>query len=150
MNMKEQQTEYFELQELRVKRGEKQNGRLHVDGTPYVLHATVLCGERPGKTLLLTAGVHSCEYVGIQTLMEMAGKLEPAQIIGNVIIIPVVNRTGFETRRPTVVPEDEKNLNRGFSWESGRDGVSETCLVHGTGTVFEGRLLCRSPFRRDI
>ena len=26
MNMKEQQTEYFELQELRVKRGEKQNG----------------------------------------------------------------------------------------------------------------------------
>ena len=114
MNMKEQQTEYFELQELRVKRGEKQNGRLHVDGTPYVLHATVLCGERPGKTLLLTAGVHSCEYVGIQTLMEMAGKLEPAQIIGNVIIIPVVNRTGFETRRPTVVPEDEKNLNRAF------------------------------------
>ena len=35
--MKEQQTEYFELQELRVKRGEKQNGSLHVDGTPYVL-----------------------------------------------------------------------------------------------------------------
>ena len=82
--------------------------------------------------------------------MEMAGKLEPAQIIGNVIIIPVVNRTGFETRRPTVVPEDEKNLNRAFPGIRKGRRLRNLPGVHGTGTVFEGRLLCRSPFRRDI
>lgn len=112
--MKEQKTEYFEIQGLRAARGEKQSGHLYVNGTPYVLHATVICGARPGKTLLLTAGVHSCEYVGIQTLIEMSTRMDPSRVNGNIIIIPVINRTGFESRRPTVVPEDDKNLNRVF------------------------------------
>ncbi|MCH1982347.1 M14 family metallopeptidase [Ruminococcus sp. OA3] len=142
--MREQQTEYFELGELRAARGEKRSGHLRVTGTPYVLHATVMCGERPGKTLLLTAGVHSCEYVGIQTLIEMAAKLEPSRIIGNVIIIPVVNRTGFEARRPTVVPEDEKNLNRVFP--GAEDGTESQKLAW----YMEQELFSRADYYVDL
>lgn len=105
---------FFDLGEFHLGPGEKKMGHLYVDHTEFVLHATVIHGFRPGKTLLLTAGVHSCEYVGIQALIELAEKLTPEQVIGTVIIIPVINTSGFEHRLPSLLPEDHKNLNRVF------------------------------------
>ena len=32
----------------------------------YPIEMTVICGSCPGKTLVVTAGVHGCEYVGIE------------------------------------------------------------------------------------
>ncbi|MDO4479021.1 MAG: sirohydrochlorin cobaltochelatase [Lachnospiraceae bacterium] len=108
------EADYFDLGEFHVRPGEKQQGHLYVDRTAFTLHATVIRGYRPGKVLLLTGGVHSCEYVGIQALIELADKLTPEEVIGTVIIIPVVNTSGFEHRLPSVLPEDHKNLNRVF------------------------------------
>lgn len=85
-----------------------------VDGTDYKIPVTIISGSRPGKTVLITAGVHSCEYVGIQTCLEMERNIFPEQIKGTLIIVPVVNKTGVEKRLPTLVPEDGKNLNRQF------------------------------------
>ncbi len=99
---------------LTFESGEKVNGVFEVPGTGFTLPATIIAGEKPGKTVLLTAGVHSCEYVGIETLQELRKELTPADITGTLVIIPVVNRTGFENRTPTIVPEDGKNLNRVF------------------------------------
>ena len=90
--------------------GEKVDGLFEVPGTGFTLPATIIAGEKEGKTVLLTAGVHSCEYVGIQTLQELRKELTPADITGTLVIIPVVNRTGFENRTPTIVPEDGKNV----------------------------------------
>lgn len=84
-----------------------------VDGAA-ALPAAVVRGAAPGRTVLITAGIHSAEYVGIQAAMELADELEPAAVCGCVIILPVVNRTGFEHRTMSVVHEDGKNLNRLF------------------------------------
>lgn len=99
---------------LTFEAGEKKEGMFEVPGTGFKLPATIISGKKPGKTVLLTAGVHSCEYVGIQVLQEMRRELSPDDIAGTLVIIPVVNRTGFENRTPTIVPEDGKNLNRVF------------------------------------
>lgn len=93
---------------------QKTEGFFEVPGTGFTLPVTIICGQKPGKTVLMTAGVHSCEYVGIQALLELRKELTPEEISGTLVIIPVVNRTGFETRTPTIVPEDGKNLNRVF------------------------------------
>ena len=45
--------------------GERKNVPLPVPDAPS-LNALCLCGAAPGKTLVVTAGVHGCEYVGIQ------------------------------------------------------------------------------------
>ena len=99
---------------LTFEAGEKKEGLFEVPGTGFKLPATIISGKKPGKTVLLTAGVHSCEYVGIQVLQEMRRELSPDDIAGTLVIIPVVNRTGFENRTPTIVPEDGKNLTRVF------------------------------------
>ena len=51
---------------VQVAAGEKQSGFLRVPGCGYELPITVICGSENGKTALVTAGIHSAEYVGIQ------------------------------------------------------------------------------------
>lgn len=93
---------------------QKVRGEFVVDGTDYVLPMTVICGKKPGKTVLITAGVHSCEYVGIEAVIELEKEIQPEDINGTLILVPIVNISGVEHRLPTLVPEDGKNLNRVF------------------------------------
>ena len=68
--------------------GERKNVTLPVPDAPS-LNALCLCGAAPGKTLVVTAGVHGCEYVGIQALRRLAADLDPARLSGNVILLPL-------------------------------------------------------------
>lgn len=75
---------------------------------------TLITGTQPGKTVLLTAGVHGCEYCSIQAALELAGELQPEELCGQVLLLHVANTSGFRERLPAVVAEDGKNLNRVF------------------------------------
>ena len=99
---------------LSAQAGEKSKGFLAVPGTDFTIPATLICGERPGKTVLVSGGVHSCEYVGIEAAIRLAAELAPAEICGTVLILHPVNRPGFEARTPSIVPWDGCNLNREF------------------------------------
>ena len=74
--------------------GERKNVPLPVPDAPS-LNALCLCGAAPGKTLVVTAGVHGCEYVGIQALRRLAADLDPARLSGNVILLPLANPSAF-------------------------------------------------------
>ena len=93
--------------------GERKNVPLPVPDAPS-LNALCLCGAAPGKTLVVTAGVHGCEYVGIQALRRLAADLDPARLSGNVILLPLANPSAFYAGAKQVVPEDGINLNRAF------------------------------------
>ena len=56
----------FRLNNIEVLPGQRWSGYLELDGGKTQLPASVLHGEKPGKTMQITAGVHSGEYVGIQ------------------------------------------------------------------------------------
>lgn len=87
---------------------------IHVRGTQIRIPHVVLCGEQPGKTVVITAGIHNAEYIGIQAAIELSQEIDPSEIRGNLVIIPLVNRSGFENRTMSLVYEDGKNLNRVF------------------------------------
>ena len=93
--------------------GQKVRVPLPVSGA-QPLDTVCLCGTAPGKTLAVTAGVHGCEYVGVQALRRLAAELDPAELSGNVIFLPLANPTGFYAGAKQVVPEDGDNLNRAF------------------------------------
>lgn len=93
--------------------GERKDISIPVPSAPP-LHAVYLCGVVPGPTLVVTAGVHGCEYVGIQALRGLAKELDPAALSGNVILLPLANPSGFYAGAKQVVPEDGINLNRAF------------------------------------
>ena len=64
--------------------------------------------------MLITAGVHAGEYVGIQAAIELAQKLKIEKVTGTVIIIKALNRPAFEARKGSMGLTDGKNLNREF------------------------------------
>ena len=107
---------------------------IHVEGTEIQIPLIILCGERPGKTVLITAGIHNAEYVGIQAAIELSNEIAPSDLSGNLIIIPLANRSGFENRTMSLVFEDGKNLNRVFP--GNKDGSEADRLAHLLFEVF--------------
>lgn len=82
--------------------------------SPYPVEITAICGSQPGKTLIVTAGIHGCEYVGIETLNRLKKELDPAGLSGRVILLPLVNPEGFYMGAKQTIPADGQNLNRMF------------------------------------
>jgi uncharacterized protein len=72
----------------------------------------VVHGAKPGPVLSLVAGAHGTEYASIVALEKLIGQLEPRQISGTVIIVPLVNVASFEQKVAHVNPVDGKNMNR--------------------------------------
>ena len=60
----------FLLKNVTVQPGQKWHGELELANGEIRLPATVLHGHGTGKTMLITAGVHAGEYVGIQAAMH--------------------------------------------------------------------------------
>lgn len=104
----------FQLGEVTVRRGEKYQGDISFANGDIVLPGTIICGKLPGKTMLITGGVHSGEYVGIQACVELGAELQPEKTVGTIVILKVLNRPAFENRAGSLGLSDGKNLNRVF------------------------------------
>ncbi|MBO9429126.1 N(2)-acetyl-L-2,4-diaminobutanoate deacetylase DoeB [Sulfitobacter sp. R18_1] len=71
-----------------------------------------------GPTALLTGGNHGDEYEGPIALQELAAALDPAQVTGRVIILPMMNQPAFAAGR-RCSPIDGGNMNRSFPGNPG-------------------------------
>ena len=107
-------TKTFTIGNMKAGPGESCSGLLELAEEKFKLPAAVLNGEKPGKTVLIMAGVHAGEYVGIQAAMELAEKLKIKKINGTVVIVKVICREAFECRGGSLGVQDGKNLNREF------------------------------------
>ncbi|MGI6007650.1 MAG: M14 family metallopeptidase [Ruminococcus sp.] len=133
----------MKIEKIEVKEKEKYSGFLEVEGCGCELPVTVICGE-PGETVLITAGVHNAEYVGIQAAIELAEEIMPEQVAGTVIIVPLVNVSGFIHRTASMVYEDGKNLNREFPGAAG--GTTADRICHAVVT----KLFSRADYYVDL
>jgi len=71
-------------------------------------------GTKPGPTLFVNAGLHGAEYPAIEAVIRLGKSLNPSQISGTVILMPVLNLPAFKKRTPFVCPIDNVNPNRVF------------------------------------
>jgi predicted deacylase len=101
---------------------------IHVGGTTIRVPHILISGDPAGPTLLITAGIHNAEFVGIQAAIELSREIDPETIKGNVIIVPLANTSGFENRTMSMVYEDGRNLNRVFPGD--RYGTAAYRLAH--------------------
>lgn len=108
------------------------------------LSAVCLCGNRPGPTLAVTAGVHGCEYVGIEALRRLARELSPEDLSGNAVLLPLANPSGFYAGLKQMVPEDGMNLNRAFP------GSLEGSLSSRLAAVLEQTVYPAADFLADL
>ncbi|HEY3107607.1 MAG TPA: succinylglutamate desuccinylase/aspartoacylase family protein [Chloroflexota bacterium] len=83
------------------------------DGSELTIPLTVLQGRKARPRLVAIAGVHGDEFPGPLALADLAGRLEPGELEGTVVLVPVANPLAFNAGS-RVSPEDGVNLNRVF------------------------------------
>lgn len=104
----------LKIGEYELAPGEKKQIYLPVINDTMKLPMVLINGTEEGPTVLISAGVHGAEYIGIQTAMELSRELEPGEIKGSIVFLLTANPTACKTFTRFVVPEDNKNLNRVF------------------------------------
>jgi hypothetical protein len=107
-------------------RGQKATGTIEVPaGSDAALSipVAVFHGAKPGPVLALVAGAHGTEYTSIIALEKLIGMLDPAEVSGTVIIVPLINIQSFEQKVPHLNPVDRKSMNR---WYPGKIDGTQT------------------------
>jgi len=95
--------------------GQKATGTIDVPAgsdAATQIPVVVIRGSKPGPTLALVSGAHGTEYTSIIALEGIISGLDPEQISGTVILLPLVNIPSFQQKVPHVNPVDNKSMNR--------------------------------------
>ncbi len=95
--------------------GQKATGYLQVPAgidAATSIPVIVVNGAKPGPVLALVSGAHGTEYASILALEKLIPTLDPAQISGTVVLLPLVNIPSFLQKVPHVNPVDNKSMNR--------------------------------------
>jgi predicted deacylase len=72
----------------------------------------VVNGAKSGPVLALVSGAHGTEYASIIALEKLIPALDPAELSGTVVLLPLVNIPSFLQKVPHVNPIDKKSMNR--------------------------------------
>ncbi|MER5182315.1 succinylglutamate desuccinylase/aspartoacylase family protein [Streptomyces sp. NPDC002896] len=101
---------------LSAEPGTKARGTVRADlGTLTLdIPLTLVSGIRPGPRVVITAGVHGGEFIGVDAATRLAALLEPGEVSGQVIICPVANPPVAYQGRVDTSPLDGVNINRVF------------------------------------
>ena len=121
-------SEMINIGGLSAAHGQRVHGFITIGNGEFSLPATIIRGEKPGKTALITAGIHAGEYVGIQSAVELGRDLKIEKMTGTVIIVKVVGREEFENRYGSLCRENQENLNRVFPGK--KDGTKYEKLAY--------------------
>lgn len=100
-------------------------------------------GVKPGKTLVITAGIHGDEYEGVRAIFDLHAELEPATLSGSVLAVPVANPPAF-WNGTRCSPADGANLARSFPGV--RNGKSSEVLAYWIGEA----IIAHADFYIDL
>jgi predicted deacylase len=93
--------------------------------TQFIPIAVIKNGS--GPTALFFGGNHGDEYEGSVTLNKVVRAIDPAQVQGRIIIIPMLNAPAGQAGT-RLSPVDNKNMNRAFPGE--RNGTITSIIAH--------------------
>jgi len=83
------------------------------DGTRIELPVLVARSKAPGKTLLISAGVHGDEFEGMAAIRQVYRTLEPERLTGTFVAVPIANPPSYEAGLRTN-PDDRQDMARIF------------------------------------
>ncbi|HBY93955.1 MAG: succinylglutamate desuccinylase/aspartoacylase family protein [Ardenticatenaceae bacterium] len=85
------------------------------DGTPVTVPVVVVRGVEDGPTLALSGAIHGDEYNGVAAISRLFQQLEPRDLHGTLIGVPVMNPFAYYAeRRLNIFDYELQNLNRIF------------------------------------
>src|SRR5260370_290605 len=101
--------------------GQKATGYLEVPAgvdAATNIPVVIVNGAQPGKVLALVSGAHGTEYTSIIAIEKLISALDPEQVTGTVILVPLVNIPSFEQKVPHVNPITNKSMNPSYPAKS--------------------------------
>lgn len=100
-------------------------------------------GNADGPLLLILAAVHGDEYEGVQTAIELGRMVEPEDLQGTLLLVPIANAYAYRAA-DRFAPEDGRNLAREFPGQ--RDGTPTQRLAWHLGNS----LIRKADFLLDL
>lgn len=94
----------------------------------------IIKGKEPGPTITLTGGLLANEFCGIEAASRLYSLIDPLEVRGTLVTIPVVNMMCFQHRTPwfqiqnSNTPFDGKHMNRCFPGNP--EGSPSEILAH--------------------
>ncbi|HEC76352.1 MAG TPA: hypothetical protein ENI33_03710 [Thermoplasmatales archaeon] len=132
---------------LNIGKGEMQRGSIHCgeleDGTSVTIPYFVMRGIRKKPVLLLNAALHGEELNGIEVINRIFETINPLELKGTIIGVPVVNTLAFRARS-RVDPIDGKDLNRVFP------GKKDGTITERVAYTFFNKFVKRADFGIDL
>ena len=120
---------------IEAKQGEKAFGFLQVTEThgrfPVQIPLHIIQGASEGPVLLVQAGVSGLEIEPSLILPKIVDELDPAQIAGTLLVVPLLNMSGFEFEQINAI-WDDKDLNT-----LGRGNADGTVSEQAIHTYFQ-------------
>lgn len=105
------------IDKINAKAGKKQFAALKVgklpDGTDILVPIIIINGVSKGPKLIVSAGIHGDEVNGIEVCFQLSQTIEPKDIRGTLILLPICNPLAFNAKHRST-PIDELDLNRCF------------------------------------
>lgn len=108
--------------------------RIATDALSQWQHLPVMVfkGKKPGKKIIITAGVHGDEYNGVLAVQKTARELVGKELAGTVTIVPMINLTGMLNHSRDFYSADPDaspcNLNRFFPGDA--NGNEANRFIH--------------------
>ena len=90
------------------------HGFLDFGEPEYKIPFVIINGQNKEKTIAVLGGVHGTEYPSIKAVIRLTQKLDPAQLSGTVIAVPLTNIPQFLGHSQFTSPVDGLNLNSEF------------------------------------
>jgi uncharacterized protein len=112
--------------------------RIHVttdlNAGPIDLMAHLVVGDRPGPALFIASTLHGGEWISIEVVRRVLDRLDPAQMSGSLIALPVANPTALgKMTRSTPDESDNADLNRVFP--GGENWITEQLAATITSEI---------------
>ncbi|TRO55579.1 hypothetical protein E2P71_02540 [Candidatus Bathyarchaeota archaeon] len=102
------------IADITAKPNSKTRGYLDIGEPEYNIPFVIINGANKGKTIAVLGGVHGTEHPGVEAIIRLTQTLDPAQLSGTVIAVPVVNTPQFLGHSQFTSPVDGLNLNSEF------------------------------------
>ncbi len=94
-----------------------------------------------GPAFAVTGGLYSTEYCGVEAASRLYRRLEPRDLKGKLIVVPVINMPVFRFRTPwlnlrsSITPMDGGNINRAFPGDPA--GGLTSAIAHALFTILK-------------
>ena len=110
-------TAHFQEAFDKTSRSSVENLRMDIvddQGNKTFLPISIIKGEKEGPVFTMVAGVHGYEYPPIVAVQELLQEINPKELTGTLIVIPIASTNSFYTRTPFKNLNDGVNLNNAF------------------------------------